>query len=98
MPAKARPKKNLSAMKRARQSIKQNLRNRGVLSSIKTIIKKVESARSAGNREDAGKALLQAIKALDMAASKGVIPKNTASRKISRLTQKGNAIPAAAAA
>jgi small subunit ribosomal protein S20 len=85
-------------MKRARQSIKQNLRNRGVLSSIKTIIKKVESARSAGNREDAGKALLQAIKALDMAASKGVIPKNTASRKISRLTQKVNAIPAAAAA
>lgn len=98
MPAKARPKKNLSAMKRARQSIKQNLRNRGVLSSIKTIIKKVEAARSAGNREDAGKALLQAIKALDMAASKGVIPKNTASRKISRLTQKVNAIPAAAAA
>ena len=98
MPAKARPKKNLSAMKRARQSIKQNLRNRGVLSSIKTIIKKVESARSAGNREDAGKALLQAIKALDMAASKGVIPKNTASRKISRLTQKGNAIPPAAGA
>jgi small subunit ribosomal protein S20 len=85
-------------MKRARQSIKQNLRNRGVLSSIKTIIKKVEAARSAGNREDAGKALLQAIKALDMAASKGVIPKNTASRKISRLTQKVNAIPAAAAA
>lgn len=98
MPAKARPKKNLSAMKRARQSIKQNLRNRGVLSSIKTIIKKVESARSAGNREDAGKALLQAVKTLDMAASKGVIPKNTASRKISRLTQKVNAIPAAAAA
>ncbi len=98
MPAKARPKKNLSAMKRARQSIKQNLRNRGVLSSIKTVIKKVDSAISAGNREDAGKALLQAVKALDMAASKGVIHKNTASRKISRLTQKVNAIPAAAAA
>lgn len=98
MPAKARPKKNLSAMKRARQSIKLNLRNRGVLSSIKTVIKKVDSAISAGNREDAGKALLQAVKALDMAASKGVIHKNTASRKISRLTQKVNAIPAAAAA
>jgi small subunit ribosomal protein S20 len=85
-------------MKRARQSIKQNLRNRGVLSSIKTVIKKVDSAISAGIREDAGKALLQAVKALDMAASKGVIHKNTASRKISRLTQKVNAIPAAAAA
>jgi small subunit ribosomal protein S20 len=98
LPPKARPKKNLSAMKRARQDIKRNLRNRGVLSSIKTIIKKVESAISAGERDDAGKALLQAIKALNMAASKGVIHKNTASRKISRLTQKVNAIPAAAAA
>jgi small subunit ribosomal protein S20 len=98
LPPKARPKKNLSAMKRARQDIKRNLRNRGVLSSIKTIIKKVESAISAGERDDAGKALLQAIKALNMAASKGVIHKNTASRKISRLTQKVNAIPVAAAA
>jgi len=98
LPPKARPKKNLSAMKRARQDIKQNLRNRGVLSSIKTIIKKVESAVSAGDRENAGKALFQAVIALDKAASKGVIHKNTASRKISRLTQKVNAIPAAAAA
>lgn len=98
MPPKARPKKNLSAMKRARQSIKRNLRNRSVLSSLKTMIKKFESAITAGTREDAEKALSQAIKALDMAASKGVIQKNTASRKISRLTQKVNAIPGAAAA
>lgn len=98
MPAKARPKKNLSAMKRARQSVKRNFRNRSVVSGLKTLIKKVESAITAGVREDAEKALLQAIKALDMAASKGVIHKNTASRKISRLTQKVNAIPATAAA
>lgn len=98
MPAKARPKKNLSAMKRARQSVKRNIRNRSVVSGLKTLIKKVESAITAGVREDAEKALLQAIKALDMAASKGVIHKNTASRKISRLTQKVNAIPATAAA
>jgi small subunit ribosomal protein S20 len=98
LPPKARPKKNLSAMKRARQSIKRNLRNRDVLSSLKTLIKKVESAITAGTREDAEKALLQATKALDMAASKGVIHKNTASRKISRLAQKVNAIPGAAAA
>jgi small subunit ribosomal protein S20 len=98
VPPKAKPKKNLSAMKRARQSIKRNLRNRSVLSSLKTIIKKVESAITAGIREDAQKALLQATKALDMAASKGVIHRNTASRKISRLTQKVNAIPGASAA
>lgn len=98
MPAKARPKKNLSAMKRARQAVKRNLRNTSVLSSVKTIIKKVEEAIASGNREDAGKALLKAITALNKAASKGVIHDNTASRKISRLTKKVNALPAAGAA
>lgn len=98
MPAKARPKKNLSAMKRARQAVKRNLRNTSVLSSVKTIIKKVEEAIASGNREDAGKALLKAVSALNKAASKGVIHDNTASRKISRLTKKVNALPAAGAA
>ena len=98
MPAKARPKKNLSAMKRARQNIKRNLRNSAILSSLKTLTKKVEAAISAGMREDAEKALLRATKALDMAVTKGVIHRNTASRKISRLTQKVNAVSGSAAA
>ena len=92
MPPKARPKKNLSAIKRARQAVKRNLRNRGVLSSVRTIIKKAETAITSGNRDEAGKALLQAVKALNKAASKGVIHRNTASRNISRLTKKVNAI------
>lgn len=98
MPAKARPKKNLSAMKRARQAVKRNLRNTSVLSSVKTVLKKVEEAIASGNKEDAGKALLRAVTALNKAASKGVIHDNTASRKISRLTKKVNALPAAGAA
>ncbi len=98
MPAKARPKKNLSAMKRARQAVKRNLRNTSVLSSVKTVLKKVEEAIASGNREDAGKALLRAVTTLNKAASKGVIHDNTASRKISRLTKKVNALPAAGAA
>jgi small subunit ribosomal protein S20 len=98
LPAKAKPKKNLSAMKRARQAVKRNLRNTSVLSSVKTIIKKVEEAIASGNREDAGKALLRVVTALNKAASKGVIHDNTASRKISRLTKKVNALPAAGAA
>jgi len=85
-------------MKRARQSVKRNLRNRSVLSSLKTVMKKVETAITAGSREDAEKALAQAIKALDTAASKGVIHKNAASRQISRLTRKVNAVSGAAAA
>jgi small subunit ribosomal protein S20 len=98
LPAKARPKKNLSAMKRARQAVKRNLRNTSVLSAVKTVLKKVEEAIASGNREDAGKALLKAVTALNKAASKGVIHDNTASRKISRLTKKVNALPAAGAA
>jgi small subunit ribosomal protein S20 len=98
LPAKARPKKNLSAMKRARQAVKRNLRNTSVLSSVKTVLKKVEEAIASGNREDAGKALLRAVTTLNKAASKGVIHDNTASRKISRLTKKVNALPAAGAA
>ena len=93
MPAKARPKKNLSAEKRASQSVKRNLRNKSVVSGVRTVVKKVETAVTSGNREIAVKALLQAIKALNKAASKGVIHRNTASRNISRLTKKVNALP-----
>jgi small subunit ribosomal protein S20 len=92
LPAKAQPKKNLSAEKRARQSVKRNLRNRSVESGVKTVVKKVETAVASGNRDDAGKALLQAEKVLNRAASKGVVHKNTASRNISRLTKKVNAL------
>ncbi len=93
MPAKVRPKKNLSAIKRARQALKLNLRNKAVRSGVKTVIKKVETAIASGKREDAGKSLIEAVKALNKAASKGVIHKNTASRNISRLTRKVNALP-----
>jgi len=92
LPAKARPKKNLSAEKRARQSVKRNMRNRSVLSGVRTIIKKVEAAVVSGDVGDAGKVLLQAVRALTKAASKGVIHKNTASRNISRLTKKVNTL------
>ncbi len=98
MPAKARPKKNLSAMKRARQSVKRNLRNRSGLSNVKTILKKLDLSLSSDNREDAGKTLVQAIKALNRAASKGIIHRNTASRTISRITKKVNAFLKAGAA
>ena len=92
MPAKAQPKKNLSAEKRARQSVKRNLHNRSVESGVKTVLKKVEAAVTSGNLDDATKALLQAVRALNKAASKGVIHRNTASRNISRLTKKVNAL------
>ena len=82
-------------MKRARQAVKHNVRNTAVRSSLKTRVKKIEAAISAGNSDEAQKALREAIKDFDKAASKGVIHKNTAARNISRLTKKVNALVAA---
>ena len=98
MPAKAQPKKNLSAIKRVKQADKRNLQNRAVRSSIKTIERKVESVIAAGNKEEAGKALIEAVRVLQKAVSKGVIHKNNASRNISRLTRKVAALSKAGAA
>ena len=96
MPAKQ--KKNLSAMKRSRQSVKRNLRNRSRIGSVKTILKKLDSSLTSGNKEDAGKILVQAIRALNQAASKGVIHRNTAARNVSRITKKVNSFLKAGAA
>ena len=75
-----------SAIKRVRQNEKRRIRNRRVTSATRTFIKKVRSALEAGNVEDAKAALPEAVKALDKAVTKGVMHRNSASRKISRLT------------
>jgi len=98
LPAKARPKKNLSAIKKAKQSDKRNLLNKSVRSTMKTIERKVESVIASGNKEEAGKVLIEAMKVLQKASSKGVIHKNNAARKISQLTKKVNAISKSEAA
>lgn len=92
LPGKAAPKKNLSALKRARQAEKHRLGNRAVKTAIKTIAKKVEAAVNAKNKEEARKALVEAEEIISKAASKGVIHKNTASRKISRLAKFANTV------
>ncbi len=74
-----------SAKKRARIAAKRNLRNRMVKSSLRTAIRKF--TESVGTEEAAVK-LSAAFKALDKAASKGVIHKNTAARKKARLAKK----------
>jgi small subunit ribosomal protein S20 len=68
------------------------------MGSVKTILKKLDSSLSSGNKDDAGKILVQAIKALNQAASKGVIHRNTAARNVSRITKKVNAFLKAGAA
>jgi len=89
--AKAPVKKNLSALKRARQTEKRNARNRTERSKIKTVMKSVESSVKADDKETARTALLKAIKTIDSAVPKGIIHKNNAARKISKLVRKVNA-------
>ncbi len=97
MAAKAPVKKNLSAIKRARQSEKRNERNKIERSKIKSVMKSVEAAAKGGEKDTAAGLLLKAVKTISSARSKGIIHKNNAARKISKLTKKVNAIPQAGA-
>ena len=75
-----------SSKKRIEVIDKKTLRNKMIKSKVKTVIKKVEAAIAAGDKEAAQANLLVAISEIDKAASKGVYHKNNASRKVSRLT------------
>jgi small subunit ribosomal protein S20 len=85
-----------SAQKRARQSEKRRLRNAALKSLLKTSAKKVLLAVEEKNVEEARKALARAIPLIQKIASKKVIHKKTAARKISRLAKKMNTLPSPA--
>ncbi|MCB9549811.1 MAG: 30S ribosomal protein S20 [Myxococcales bacterium] len=74
-----------SAEKRAKQNEKRRLRNRLVMVSMRTFIKKVRRALDNGDVAEAREALPSAIRHLERAAAKGVIHRNQASRKVGRL-------------
>jgi len=81
-----------SAQKRARQSEKRRLRNVALKSLLKTSAKKVLLAVEEKNVEEARRALAHAIPIIQKIASKKVIHKKTAARKISRLAKKVNTL------
>ena len=81
-----------SAIKRVSVIEKKTLRNNMIKSEYKTAIKKFESAVLEGNKEKAEELFKNAVKKIDGACSKGVIKKNTASRKKSNLAKKLNTI------
>jgi len=81
-----------SAIKQDRKSKNRRMRNVSIKSYVKTMIKRVRKAVDQKDMEGATEALAKTIPALDKAASKGVIHKKTASRKISRLTKRVNSI------
>ena len=79
-----------SALKRERQAQRRRERNRGTLSALKTVVKKVDAALAAKEIDRARGLFVEATSALDRAADKKIIPANQAARKISRLSQKLN--------
>ena len=58
--------------------------NKAIKTNLKTVVKKAEAAVSAGSA-DADKAVVAAVSAIDKAAGKGVLHKNTAARRVSRV-------------
>jgi small subunit ribosomal protein S20 len=90
----------VSAEKRNRQAQKRRARNVQVRTGMKTAVKKVREALEKGDAAGAKAALAAAERALGKASSKGVLHKNAASRRISRLAKAVahvGAAPAAAA-
>ncbi|MEJ2690982.1 MAG: 30S ribosomal protein S20 [Deltaproteobacteria bacterium] len=81
-----------SALKRDRQSQQRRLRNRNNRTQVKNAIRKINEAVAAQSVEGAQEALRSAIPVIDRAAVKGAIHKKNASRKVSRLTRKVNAL------
>ncbi|OPY57942.1 MAG: 30S ribosomal protein S20 [Pelotomaculum sp. PtaU1.Bin035] len=79
-----------SAAKRVDIIRKRTLRNARIKSALKTTIRKFEEAMSAANQEEAGLKLRNAVRAIDKAVTKGILHKNAASRKKSRLTKRFN--------
>ncbi|MDI6872938.1 30S ribosomal protein S20 [Candidatus Solincola sp.] len=76
--------------KRMRQAAKRRLRNRSRKSEIKTYIRKFEAALQRGDREESELYLKKAVKALDKAAGDGIIHKNNAANRKSRIMRKFN--------
>jgi small subunit ribosomal protein S20 len=74
-----------SAIKRNKQNEKRRLRNRIYIGRARTFVRKARTAIEDGEVEDARQATLVAISALDKAAEKGILHKNNASRRKSRL-------------
>ncbi|MEM7008324.1 MAG: 30S ribosomal protein S20 [Thermodesulfobacteriota bacterium] len=81
-----------SGIKRHRQSLKKRERNTVIKSDLKTQLKKFDTALESKDVETAKNALKETEAKLRKAATKGIIKKETASRKVSRLSKKVSAL------
>ncbi len=81
-----------SAQKRIKQTAIRTVRNRTVRSRVHTYVRKLEKAVASGDKQSAHTAFQDAMSELHIACRKGVMKKNTVSRKISRLNARVKAM------
>lgn len=81
-----------STIRRARQSERRRERNRATMNAVKSLVKRVQTAVAEKKTDEAKTLLREAVSALGKAVTKGTMKRNTASRRISRLTLHVNAL------
>lgn len=81
-----------SALKEIRQSEKRRLRNATVRSAVRSAVKSARTALGGTALDEARATVARTIQSLDKAVTKGVVHKNAAARKKSRLTRQLNAL------
>jgi small subunit ribosomal protein S20 len=86
-----------SAKKRMRQTVKRTARNRVRKEKLKKAVKSYRSVLATGEAQAIGEELKKVTKAIDKAKVKGILHKNTASRRKSRLAKAANRLAAAKA-
>lgn len=83
-----------SALKRARQNEVRRVRNKGYKTKVKKAIKEVRTDIENNSGEKARESFVKAVSVIQKTASKGIIHRNQASRKISRLARQVNQLSA----
>ncbi len=81
-----------SAKKRIRQTLTRTARNRSRMNRVRTYIKRVELAIEQGDKSSAQEAMQAVQPELARAAQRGIVHRNTAGRKVSRLAKRVNAL------
>ena len=81
-----------SAVKRNRQTQKRTKRNQAIRSNVRSTIKKARTALETGDKAAAESALKLAERTLDKAATKGVLHRKNASRRLARLARQASAL------
>ncbi len=81
-----------SAKKRIRQTVRRTAVNRNRISRIRTFVKSVEQAIESGDKEAAATAFQAAQPEIHRGVTKGVLHKNTAARRLSRLSRRIRAL------